>query len=71
MFYKVTSNPFCFQQVFLEAFSHADAGSGNMGVFPVRTLEPQQSGVDLTSCLCALVVRAKAPLLPSSDCRIG
>ncbi len=33
---KVASNPFRFQQVVLEAFSHADAGSGNMGLCPVR-----------------------------------
>ncbi len=35
---KVTSNPFCFQQVVLDAFSHADAGSGNMGLCLVRAL---------------------------------
>ncbi len=34
----VASNPFHFQQVVLEAFSHADAGSGNMGLCPVRAL---------------------------------
>ncbi len=35
---KVASNPFCFQQVVLEAFSHADMGSGNMGLCLVRAL---------------------------------
>ncbi len=31
---KVALNTFHFQQVALEAFSHADAGSGNMGLCP-------------------------------------
>ncbi len=36
--HKVASNPFCFQQVGLEALSHADAGSGSMGLHPMRAL---------------------------------
>jgi hypothetical protein len=35
---KVASNPFRFQQVILEAFSHTDAGSGSMDLCPVRAL---------------------------------
>ncbi len=35
---KVASNPFRFQQVVLEALSHADAGSGSIGLCPVRAI---------------------------------
>ncbi len=43
---RVTSNPFCFHQVVLEAFSHANAGSGSMGLCPVKALKIY---VDLTA----------------------
>ncbi len=35
---KVASNPFRFQQVVLEALSDADAGSGSIGLCPVRAI---------------------------------
>ncbi len=50
-----------FQQVVLQAFSPADAGSDS------PSLCAQPSGMDRTSCLCVLVVRAEGLLSPTEN----